>query len=153
MIMGYANKEAGAVRTVPVRIAVWRQVLPTAIVVICTSFLLSPGSSRADTRLLAPIHESQSLIIENNNLSAADFRAAYLSKNIAERRYAEMYLLGVIDSSEGIEWCSYRSIQTITVDEAVFTGFKRLDTGKLKMRVSSVIKEILSNSFPCKGRK
>jgi hypothetical protein len=128
-------------------------VLSTVITLVLACASLSSNLAQAETRLFAPIHESQSLIIENNNLSAADFHSAYLSKNLAERRYAEMYLLGVLDSSEGVDWCSYRSIKTITIDEVVFTGFKRLDASKMELRASAVIKEILSNSFPCKGRK
>lgn len=112
-----------------------------------------PCDGHARTRLLAPIHDSQSLIIENNNLTAADFYAAYLSKQVQQRRYAEMYLLGVMDASEGVAWCSYRTVKTTTIDEAIFTGFKRLDPGKMKLRAATVIREILSGNFGCGARR
>lgn len=111
------------------------------------------GAASAKTRLFEPIHDSQSLIIENNNLTAADFYAAYLSKQVQQRRYAEMYLLGVMDASEGIDWCSYRTVKTITVDEAIFTGLKRLDPGKMKLRAATVIREILADKFGCGVRR
>jgi Rap1a immunity proteins len=103
-----------------------------------------------DAELVKSIAESQSLIIENNNLSAAAFHSAYLSKNITERRYAEMYLLGVLDATEGKDWCDYKGVKTITLDEAVFVGFKKLDREKLKARASTVIKEMLSRNFTCR---
>lgn len=126
------------------------------LIALSVSLILAsslPVVARAEAKFLMPIHESQSLIIENNNLSAADFYSAYISKNTAERRYAEMYLLGVIDSSEGVDWCDYKSVKTITIDEAIFTGFKKLDTDATKTRASTIIKKILSIKFRCKEHK
>lgn len=112
-------------------------------------FLLASLPACAETRLLRPLHESQSLIIENKDLSALDFWTVYRSKNAGERRFAEMYLLGVIDATEGRDWCGYKTIKTITIDEAVYMGFKKLERGQLEKRASTVIRQILAGKFPC----
>jgi hypothetical protein len=117
-----------------------------------SALVLAPLSVCAETKLLRPTHESQSLIIENNNLSALDFYALYTSKQANERRLAELYLLGVVDATEGKDWCGYKTIQTITVDEAIYTGFKKLDKSELAKRASTVIRQILSSKFPCGAR-
>lgn len=45
------------------------------------------------------------------NLSAARFASAWLSKtNERERIKADMYLLGVVDASEGKAWCKGHTV-------------------------------------------
>lgn len=117
------------------------------------STLLVSFCIHAETNLTKPLHESQSLIIENSDFSVASFQAAALSTNITERRYAEMYLLGVMDASEGRDWCDYKTIQTITVDEAVFTGLKEYIKDRKNMRAATAIKEVLSQKFSCRMQK
>ncbi|WP_338845604.1 Rap1a/Tai family immunity protein [Massilia sp. W12] len=108
----------------------------------------------ADSKLLKSEKHPQSMIIENNNLIASEFFAAYMSKNMQERRFAEMYLLGVLDATEGSAWCDYKLVKTISLDEMVYEGFKNSDPEKLKRRASSVISEILQKKLACKkGRK
>lgn len=128
--------------------------IANAIFVICLGMCtVALNQASAQSKLLKPIPESQSLIIENNNMSAADFYAAYSGKDVVARRHAEMYLLGVLDATEGLDWCDYRTIQTITVDEAIFTGFKKLDGSKMKLRASAVIRQVLASKFKCKVAK
>jgi hypothetical protein len=44
-----------------------------------------------------------------------------------ERRYADLYLLGVVDATEGKVWCGYRKRLTISILEWIDTGLKKLD--------------------------
>lgn len=129
-----------------IRTNIW---LRSCLHVCLSGVLLAPLSACAETKLLKPIHESQSLIIENNDLSGLDFFATYSSKNVNERRLAEMYLLGVMDATEGKGWCSYKAFKTITIDEAIYTGFKKLDKSQLEVRASTIINQILSSKFRC----
>ncbi|NMG70436.1 Rap1a/Tai family immunity protein [Parazoarcus communis] len=111
-----------------------------------------PIHALAETKLLRPLPDSQSLIIENNNLTAGDFFSAYMSKNMVERRYAEMYLLGVLDATEGIVWCDYYHIKTISLDEIVYEGMRKADAGQLQKRAALVITDILKKDLSCGGK-
>ena len=102
------------------------------------------------TKLTSPIPDSQSLIISNNNLLAQDFFSAYMSQNLTERRYAEMYLLGVLDATEGTVWCDYYHIKTISLDEIIYSSFKEIDEKQMKKRASLVITDILKKRLSCK---
>lgn len=101
--------------------------------------------------MLRPLPDSQSLIIENNNLSAGEFLAAFISQNMTERRYAEMYLLGVLDATEGIACCDYRHVKTISLDEAIYEGLKKADSEQMRKRASLVITDILKKDLSCTG--
>jgi hypothetical protein len=97
-----------------------------------------------------PLPPTQRVFIDNANLTAEDFFSAYMSKSVEERRYAELYLLGVMDSTEGKSWCDYRTFKTITIGEEIFLGFKALEKSKQDSRAAYVITDILSNKFPCR---
>jgi hypothetical protein len=114
--------------------------------------LAIPIHAHAETKLLRPLPDSQSLIIENNNLTAGEFFAAFMSKNMVERRYAEMYLLGVLDATEGIAWCDYYHIKTISLNEAVYEGLKKADSSMLRKRAALVITNILKEDLSCKNK-
>lgn len=92
---------------------------------------------------------NQRQFIENINLSAGDFLNAYRSKEQHERRYAELYLMGVLDSTEGTLWCSYRKFKTDTISETLYEGFENLKDGKRQERASKIIAEILAGKYPC----
>lgn len=101
------------------------------------------------TKVLPP---TQRVFIENTNLSAQQFFSAYMSKSVEERRYAELYLLGVLDSTEGVFWCDYRTYKTTSIGEGIFLGLKNLEKSKENLRAAYVITEILKKEFPCKGK-
>jgi hypothetical protein len=98
-----------------------------------------------------PLAPTQRIFIDNINLTAREFFLAYMSKSVEERRYAELYLLGVLDSTEGTAWCSYRTFIT-AIDEDLYLGFKELENQKQDKRAAQVIAEILSKEFPCGGK-
>lgn len=102
------------------------------------------------TRPTAP---TQRIFIENINLSTADFFEAYMSPNETERHYAELYLLGVLDATEGISWCSYKKLKTITIQEIIFEELKNIAPQKTNERASKIIVEILSKRHACKDGK
>lgn len=98
-------------------------------------------------------HSMQSLMIENTNLTAKKYFDSLMKGTIEDRRYAEMYLVGVLDTSEGVSWCDYEQYKTITIDEILFVAFKKLPDVRQNERASSVIVSILKDNFPCEGNK
>lgn len=107
----------------------------------------------AEPRLLQATPDSQRLFIENNNLSAEEFLAAYMGKDLMQRRYAEMYLLGVLDATEGHAWCSYQQFKTITLAETLYSNLEKTNAKQRKKRAAIVITEILEGQFPCKKER
>ena len=69
------------------------------------------------TNFTKPLSPDQSIVIENTNLSAKNYFNALMGNSADERRYAELYLLGVLDATEGSAWCDYKTYKTITIDE------------------------------------
>jgi hypothetical protein len=136
----------------PVPFCFWKY-LSSPIFIIFTLILGVFPHANAETRLARPVPDSQRLTIENNNLSADTFFTAYMSKNLMERRYAEMYLLGVLDATEGRVWCDYQHFKTITLAEVLHSGLSKLDLKQRESRAAHVISDILEREFPCKGGK
>jgi hypothetical protein len=94
--------------------------------------------------------EGQNIFFNNNNLTVKNFWSTYTSESAEVRRYAEMYMLGVVDAAEGKSWCSYRNFKTITISEAILSGLEPLVEVKKNERAAYVITDILSKKFPCK---
>lgn len=93
------------------------------------------------------------ITVDSVNLSGKDFFRSYMSRIPEERATAELYLLGVMDATEGGLWCDYRTFKTITLRERVFLEFKEMDVAKLNERASKIVEEILSRRYPCKKDK
>lgn len=94
--------------------------------------------------------DMQSLAIENLDLSAQEFWKTYRSKDISERRLAEMYLIGVLDSGEGRMWCGYNIALPHSILDQVHIGFKKASEEMMAGRASDVINHVMSNVLPCK---
>ncbi len=97
--------------------------------------------------------ERQSLAIENLNLIAKDFWQAYRSDDVRERRLAEMYLIGTLDSTEGVKWCGYNIALPHSVLDQVHVGFKNASKQMMDDRASNTINKIMSDILPCKETK
>lgn len=113
---------------------------------------LTANAATAGPRFTTPAAPTQRLFIDNINLTAEDFFAAYMSQTVEERRYAELYLPGVQDATEGSGWCDYRKFKTATLGEEIFTGFKALEPSRQKARAAHVILEVLARRFPCRSK-
>jgi Rap1a immunity proteins len=120
------------------------------------TWLLVPLAGRAAepaSRLSQPLSPSQNVVIENTNISTGEFWAAYTSENLEHRRRAELFLLGILDATEGVTWCDYGKYKTITIDEKIYGQLKRLAGDGRDERAARSIVRILSKSFPCGGKK
>ena len=81
---------------------------------------------------------------QNPRLTAGEFLAACTSPSEEQRYGAGMYLLGVMDTTEGTVWCNYTFFKTISLHETVYEYIKKLPEERLKESASSIIIEALS---------
>lgn len=88
---------------------------------------------------------------DNVNLKGEDFFKLYRGENQQEKEKAQIYMLGVMDTTEGKSWCQYNQLQTITLREFVFEYFKNLPQEQLNKRASTLIEAAMIKNFPCKG--
>ena len=93
------------------------------------------------------------ITVDSVSVSAGKFFKSYMSPDTHERKDAELYLLGVMDATEGKDWCDYRTFKAVTLRERVFEEFNKLDTRHLDERASTVIERILSRRYPCGSTK
>lgn len=96
--------------------------------------------------------EVDKITVDSVNLTAQHFFKSYVSNDASERENAELYLLGVMDTTEGKSWCDYRTFKTITLRERIFEEFKKLDRSRFNERASTVIEDILRQRYSC-GRE
>jgi hypothetical protein len=71
--------------------------------------ILPSCSIASGNSIVLPESESQRLIASNLAMTTESFFKAYMSTDIEQRRLAEMYVIGVMDSSEGESWCGLNS--------------------------------------------
>ncbi len=121
------------------------------IIPLCLS--MSAYSEKNHSVYLGQQNSMQSLMIENTHLTAKKYFDSLMKGSMDDRRYAEMYLTGVLDASEGVSWCDYKRYKTITIDETLFVAFQKLPDARQSERASSVIVSILKDNFPCEGHK
>ena len=87
------------------------------------------------------------------NLRAARFTSAWLSQtNERERIKADMYLLGVVDASEGKAWCKGHPILPNTIYEFLYSRFAHLSEQEGKRRASEIITDGMGELSPCQHR-
>ncbi len=91
----------------------------------------------------------------DTNLTAERFAQAWFSKNNErERIKADMYLLGVLDTTEGKTWCGYNRLLPSSIHEKLYASFENLSADKAKLRASKVISDAMTKFMPCdKGSK
>lgn len=97
--------------------------------------------------------QNERLIITNLQLTGSDFWSAYQSSDLQQRRLAEMYLAGVLDSTEGKSWCSYKVVHPGSIQEQIFIGFKKQSAENLKDRASKIITNMMEEFLPCRSKK
>lgn len=87
------------------------------------------------------------------NLSAKAFLSEFVSQSEESRKTARLYLLGVMDATEGKIWCDYKQFSTATLNEFIFEYLKKRSPPELEQRASTLIEASLKSSFPCKEKK
>lgn len=77
----------------------------------------------------------------------------YMSKKVEDRRLAEMYLIGVIDNSEGVTWCSFNIASPNAIPEQAYMGLKKALKNTPTLRASKAITVKLNKILPCIEQK
>lgn len=132
------------------RVLALGRVLTLTLAAVASSVV---AADERPSRLVKPLSPNQSATAENVNISTAEFWDAYRSDVIEERRRAEFFLIGVLDATEGVSWCDYHRFKTITIDEVLFEGLRKLTREQMKERAARTISQILAKGLvPC-GRK
>lgn len=122
-----------------------------ALCIFVASFSSSAADSATKTASVSP--ESEKITVDSVDLRAQQFFKSYMSGSEQERKTAEIYLLGVMDATEGTVWCDYRTFKTDTLRERVFIEFKKLNERQTAARASKVIVDILAKRYPCRRKK
>jgi len=123
------------------------------IIALLSIYLLSSCSIAADKPIAIPDNEKQRIVSQNLSITTKLFFKAYMSKNIEQRRLAEMYVIGVIDASEGVSWCGFGVASPDAIQEQVYIGLENMLKKSPNERASTAIKSKLEELLPCKDEK
>ena len=115
--------------------------------------ILPSCSIASGNSIVLPESESQRLIASNLSMTTESFFKAYMSTDIEQRRLAEMYVIGVMDSSEGESWCGFDIASPDAIQEQVYIGLKRTLERSPTKRASTAIKSQLKELLPCKAKQ
>lgn len=126
----------------------------SSILFAAAAMTLSAGARAVDegTNLLRDPH---SLSRNDIQISGEKFLHAWLSKDDEQERLkANMYLMGVMDATEGREWCSYKVALPGSLRESIYSYFSKLSEEQKKEPAAALIKKALMRDLPCsKGSK
>ena len=101
-----------------------------------------------------PTDQYESLLIQNTDMRFLDFITAYKGEDLIQRRLAEMYLIGVLDATEGKVWCAYRELKPGSLKDIIYSGFEEhKDKISNYERASKVILSIIVESSSCTAQK
>lgn len=67
-----------------------------------------------------------------------------------QQRYAEGYLAGVIDSTQGVSWCAPRKLKPMEVESRMLTELdRRMARGPLSENAAPLLLTLFNEKFPC----
>lgn len=84
------------------------------------------------------------------NVSGKTFFSALRDKTSQER--AQLYMAGVLDTTEGKSWCGFGLFKSDTLQEIVYRHFVKLPPERLNERAARLIEEALASRHPCKSK-
>ncbi|WP_141229473.1 Rap1a/Tai family immunity protein [Cellvibrio mixtus] len=111
---------------------------------------LSSCSVANENFIHVPEGESQRMTAENRSMTTETLLTAYMNTNVEQRRLAEMYVIGVLDSTEGESWCGFKIASPDAIQEQVYIALKKGIKKSPKKRASIVITSHLTELLPCK---
>lgn len=121
--------------------------------IIVMTFILSSCSSIEVNAIQLPEDDKQRAFTTNLDVKSQALYDAYMSSDVKQRRLAEMYVAGVLDSTEGVFWCSYNVASPSAIQEQVFAALRSSIKVFPDLRASNAIINKLSNLLPCKEQK
>ncbi|MEM8798993.1 MAG: Rap1a/Tai family immunity protein [Pseudomonadota bacterium] len=103
----------------------------------------------SDPVFKVPSNPDQSLTSTNLNLSTERFLRAYFAEDLEQRRFAEMYLAGILDASEGVQWCSYSRALPHILEEMAISSLQEAMQKRPQDRAARAIVSKIQSTFPC----
>src|SRR5690606_13583869 len=101
-------------------------------------------------KISIPDSENQRLFSINTSFTVGALFQVYMDSDPDQRRLTEMYVLGVIDSSEGDAWCGYEIASPAAIQEQIYIGLQKAFADARNERAATAIKSHLSKILPCK---
>lgn len=120
------------------------------IISMLAAVTLSSCSVANENLITIPEGESQRMIAGNLSMTTESLLKAYMNSDPEQRRLAEMYVIGVLDSTEGESWCGFKIASPGAIQEQVYVALKGAVETSPKKRASIVIKSHLMELLPCK---
>ena len=68
---------------------------------------------------------------------------------LLNQRYAQGYLAGTADATQGSQWCDTGRLKTVEIDAQVVADLKKLPARARQGDASTLIIAILARRFPC----
>jgi hypothetical protein len=84
------------------------------------------------------------------NLSSAELAAALASSDREAQEQARVMLLGVLDATEGRDWCGYARAKTASLQEI---AYEALRASPPDSRAATRIVSALASRLPCEGTR
>lgn len=100
-----------------------------------------------------PDDDNQRVFTINRVLTIKDLYEAYTSEDVEKRRYADVFVFGILDATEGIDWCGYSVISPDGMQEHIYETVKKSVTLTPDEPAAKIIRSSLANYFPCKDVK
>lgn len=122
-----------------------RKVLGTLAAITLSSF-----SMASDNTMKIPETNSQRIISGNLAVTTKSLFKAYMSPDLEQRRLAEMYVIGVLDSTEGQSWCGFNIASPDAIQEQVYAALQKSVKTSAETRASTAIESHLTELLPCK---
>lgn len=125
------------------------------LLILCMTFYATMYSTAQanENSFATNTHSVQQITVDSVNLTGGLFISKLTSATKKDRERAMLYLLGVLDATEGRSWCDYKTLKTITIREYVYEHLKMLPEERLNERASTLIQEALIKSFPCESKQ
>jgi len=111
---------------------------------------LSSCSMAMEEAIRIPESDSQRMIAGNLAVTVRSLSKAYMSPDLEQRRLAEMYVAGVLDSTEGQSWCGFSVASPDAIQEQVYAALQKSVKTSPEKRASTAIKSHLTELLPCK---
>jgi hypothetical protein len=83
-------------------------------------------------------------------ITVRQFMSLFYSDRQEDRRYAELFLAGVLYTIEGKSWCGYARTKSVSILDVLHTGLGQLGESRYNERAASVITEIMHKVSLCK---
>jgi hypothetical protein len=99
------------------------------------------------------ILRGRKIFVNGYLVSLKEFLVSYESQDPEEQNAAYAFLLGVVEATEGKEWCGYRLAKTISILETIHAELKKSEPFRYDERAADVIVMILKERMPCKKER